>query len=203
MQTGTGNGPMGQRPAASWQLIDTAASVRTFGAMTTTTANGATPHQTIPTQRRSPLVKRALARLDELANGLSHLPILQNHGHLHENVGLAATLGPMGRCYDNAMALAIQRPGKVHYVEGVAVQPRTGIALPHAWIEDNTGRPFEATWRSTQGWVYLGMRFTLEDLLGLHELLGEDPRPILAEDWARSFAFLRSHECCCPVPLLR
>lgn len=149
-------------------------------------------------------MQSALTRLAELADAYPYLAILQNHGLAHAHVAVARTRGQRGRCYGNALARAMDEPGHIHYVEGLAVHPRTGLVLPHAWVEDDNGTPLEVTWPSTTGWVFLGMRFSLDDLLRLSEHRDETVLPILDADWETGYRYVRSHRTCCPIdPRLR
>lgn len=104
---------------------------------------------------------------------------------LWEEAGI--TKKPNRACYRNAGTLALARPDRYVYVEGLAVASENlPIPLEHAWVWDlELERAVEVTWE-TCGAEYIGIAFQTEWFRAwtlLRERWGVlDSRAILADD---------------------
>lgn len=76
------------------------------------------------------------------------------------------TQGPLKACFRNAYSLISSSNGlHLKYVEGVALDPRLGISIHHAWAADDDHMVYDPTWRNPEECVYFGVVIPLPALL--------------------------------------
>lgn len=93
--------------------------------------------------------------------------------------------GEMKQCYINAAILALS-DSKYTYVEGYAATDDLGIAMSHAWVEDDQGVLIDNTWGALDretGVTYYGIKFSTEYLEMRWENSGDSFGGLLGEDY--------------------
>lgn len=113
-------------------------------------------------------------KLDPLSRQI--LRIVITHGKDYESALLPDDIepGPLGQCYDWCFFQAVKNR-KYRYVEGLAIDPRNGEVILHAWLTDGI-YAFDPTWHALDEfdkkvpipYDYLGIEM---DILHVHAFM--------------------------------
>lgn len=98
-------------------------------------------------------------------------------------------IGRRNRCYDNALALAMQDPDRFTYVEGYALHEDLIWPVWHAWVLDEDGLIFDNTpgWRDST--VYWGLAMPMHVVTAA--CVKNGTTGIFEGDWHGDFHFIR------------
>jgi len=113
---------------------------------------------------------------DTIAPTMEDVTWFANRGQIFTNPVAHPDLlpGKPGECWRNAYR-AISYDPSLRYVQGLVQGAHSRILIAHAWCVGEGGTLYEPTWdvaRATGAEVYLGVVFSLDDLMRLQDVFG-------------------------------